>query len=114
MSTQLINIWTRRALLPLGLALGLVQAGCAQPVMVQPSVVISSQIGRAPVYAQLGMPAPMVVMPPPGVMYAPPPVVYGPPMYRPAPAWGWGYGHHWGHERGEGRYGHGGREYGWR
>ena len=114
MSQQNWSTWARRALLPVGLALGLMQVGCAHPVAVEPSVVISSRIGPAPVYAQIGMPPPMVVMPPPRVVYAPPPVFYGPPVYQASPAWGWGRGHRWGHGHREGLQGHGGREHGWR
>ena len=87
------------------LGLGFVQVGCAHPVVVEPSVSVSSRIGHFPVYAQVGVPAPMVVMPQAPVFYAPPPprVIYAPQVY--GPAYGWRYGHdrrHWGHERREG------------
>ena len=92
------------------LALGLTQVGCAHPVAVEPSVVFSSRIGHAPVQAQIGWPAPVLVVPPPRVIYTPPPrVVYAPPVYRPAPGWGPGHGRPWwnghrqhrGHDRDE-------------
>ena len=93
------------------LGLGFVQVGCAHPVVVEPSVSVSSRIGHFPVYAQVGVPAPMVVMPQAPVFYAPPPprVIYAPPppprvVYVPrvvTPGYGWGHGHErrWGHER---------------
>lgn len=96
------------------LALGLTQAGCAHPVVVEPSVVVSSRIGHAPIHAQIGWPAPVVVVPPPRVIYAPPaPVVLAPPVYRPAPGWapghgraGWnGHRQHRGHDRDHGHDG---------
>ena len=115
MSTTIFKLWTRWAVLPVTLAVGFVQAGCAHPVVMEPSVAISTQLGSAPVYAQIGFPTPMVLMPPPRVMYAPPPVVYAPPVYQASPAWGWGRGHHpWGAEYRGGHHGHGGREHGWR
>ena len=107
------NALWRRLLLASGLGLALAQTACAHPVAVQPSVVISSQIGHAPVYAQIGIPAPMVMMPPPRVVYAPPPrVFYAPPGHGPAPGWGHAYGHRHGHkghghaEGGRHRWGH--------
>lgn len=99
----LIKTAARKAALFGSLALGLSQVGCAHPVVVEPSVVFSSQIGHAPVYAQVGVPGP-VIYGPPRVIYtppAPPPrVIYAPPVYRVAP--GWGHGHHWGQDRHEG------------
>jgi hypothetical protein len=101
------------------LGLGFVQVGCAHPVVVEPSVVVSSRIGHFPVYAQVGVPAPVVVMPSPRVIYAPPPpprVIYAPQVY--GPVYGVGRGHdrrhdrlHWGHDRrhpshDEGRWDH--------
>lgn len=86
--------WGSVRLWGLGLvALAGLQTGCAHPVAVEPSVVISSRIGHAPVYAQIGIPAPVVVMPPPRVIYAPPPrVIYAPPIYAPHPGRGHGHG----------------------
>ena len=108
MSIQTFKNSGRKILALAGLALGLTQVGCAHPVAVEPSVVISSRIGHAPVYAQIGIPAPVVVVPPPRVVYAPPPrVFHAPPVYLPAPAWGHGlvYGHGHGQARGQ-AYGH--------
>lgn len=96
---------SRKALLLASLALGLAQTGCAHPVVMEPSVVVSSRMGHAPVYAQLGVPGRVLVLPP--VVYAPPPppVLYAPPMYRPAPAWGHGHWHHGWRGRGDGHHG---------
>jgi hypothetical protein len=96
------------------LGLGFVQVGCAHPVVVEPSVSVSSRIGHFPVYAQVGVPAPMVVMPQAPVFYAPPPprVIYAPQIYSP---YGWGNDHgrrHWGHERRHFKHDNGGRD-GW-
>lgn len=105
--------WLRRAALLGALALGLTQVGCAHPVAVEPSVVISSRMGHVPVYAQIGLPASVWVMPPPSVYYAPPPrVVYAPSWYAPVPGWGRGHGHH-PHGRRHGHADHGERS-GWR
>lgn len=87
MFARVFKTGSRWAILLLCLAAALSQVGCAYPVMVQPSVAVSSRVGQFPVYAQVGVPGPRVVMPPPRVMYAPP--VYAAPMYRP----GWGFGH---------------------
>ena len=97
MSIQLFKTWGRKALLLGSLALGLSQVGCAHPVVMEPSVVFSSQIGHAPVYAQVGVPGP--------VIYAPPRVIYAPPVYRPVPGWAYGHDRHWGHDRHEGGWG---------
>jgi hypothetical protein len=126
MFTLVLKTAVRKAALLGSLALGLSQVGCAHPVVMEPSVVFSSQIGHAPVYAQVGVPGP-VIYGPPRVIYAPPPppprVVYAPPMYRPVPGWGHGHGHdrRLGHDRHEGgrgerrddRRGHGDHD-GWR
>lgn len=121
MSTLLFKTWGRKALLLGSLALGLLQVGCAHPVVMEPSVSFSTQIGHAPVYAQVGVPGP-VIYGPPRVIYTPPPpprVVYAPPVYRPAPVWAYGRDRHWGHDRHEGgrgdrrddrRGGHGDRD----
>lgn len=113
-----------RAMALLGLlGLGFVQVGCAHPVVVEPSVSISSRIGHFPVYAQVGVPGPVVVMSPPRVIYAPPPprVIYAPQVYGPVygPVYGGGRGHdrrHWGHERRHPQHDEGGRghRYDWR
>ena len=112
MSTHFLKTTIRRAWLLGGLALGLSQVGCAHPVVMEPSVVVSSQIGRASVYAQMDMPSP-VIYGQPRVIYAPPPlrVIYAPPMYRPAPGWGHGHDRHEGGygQRWEEHRGHGGR-----
>ena len=85
------------------LGLGFAQAGCAHSVAVEPSVVIHSRIGHFPVYAQVGVPGPVIYHHPPRVIYAPPPpprVVYVPQAH--GPAYSWGHGHErrrWGHER---------------
>lgn len=110
--------WLRWGALGGALALGLAQVGCAHPVAVEPSVVISSRIGHAPVVAQIGMPAPVILLPPPRVLYAPPPrVLYAPPVYGYGPAPGWGREHGrpgWrGHRPGHGHEAHGQRP-GWR
>lgn len=75
------SVFRASALLGL-LGLGLVQAGCAHQVVVEPSVVVSSRMGQVPVTVQLGVPG-VVVMPPPHVVYASPPprVIYAPPVY---------------------------------
>jgi hypothetical protein len=94
-----------RAMALLGLlGLGVVQTGCAHPVVMEPSVVFSSQIGHAPVYAQVGVHGP-VIYGPPRMIYAPPPpprVIYAPQVYSPAPAWAYGHDRHWGHDRHDG------------
>lgn len=104
-----------RALALFGLlGLGLAQVGCAHPVVVEPSVAVHSRIGHFPVYAQVGVPGPVIYSPPPRVIYAPPPpprVVYVPQVYGPAYGWGHGHGRHFkGHERKHDR--HDDREYG--
>jgi len=77
-----------RAIALLGLfGFGLAQVGCAHPVVVKPSVVIHSRVGHAPLYAQVGVPAPVWVIPPPRVIDVP--RVYG-PAYGPAHGWGRG------------------------
>ena len=126
-----------RAMALLGLlALGFAQVGCAHPVVVEPSVSVHSRMGHFPVYAQVGVPGPVIYAPPPRVVYAPPPpprVVYVPRVYAPrvyaprvyaprvyapgayaprvyAPVHGWGHGHdsrQRGHEqRGQEQRGH--------
>jgi hypothetical protein len=109
-----------RSLALLGLlGLGLMQGGCAHPVVVEPSVSVHSRIGHFPVYAQVGVPGPVIYAPPrvvyapPRVIYAPPPpprVVYVPQVHVPrvhvprvhvpqghSPAQIWGHGHDRGH-----------------
>ncbi len=84
------------------LGLSFMQAGCAHPVVVEPSVSVSSRIGHFPVYAQVGVPGPVVVMPQAPVYYAPPPprVIYAPQVYGPAYGWRSGHEHRsWRHER---------------
>lgn len=92
-----------RALALLGLlGLGLAQVGCAHPVVVEPSVSVHSRIGHFPVYAQVGVPGPVIYAPPPRVIYAPPPpprVVYVPRVVTPGYGWGHGHERRWGHER---------------
>lgn len=116
MSMLLFKTRGRQALLLGAWVLGLSQVGCAQPVVMEPSVVFSSSMGHAPVYAQVGLPG-AVVYGPPQVVYAPAPwprVVYAPPMVHHAPGWGhhgWGHAGHeggWG-ERRDGHRGHGDR-----
>lgn len=84
-----------RAMALLGLlGLGVVQVGCAHPVVVEPSVTVHSRIGHYPVYAQVGVPGPVIYAPPPRVIYAPPPpprVVYVPRVYGPPHDWGHGH-----------------------
>jgi hypothetical protein len=98
------------------LGLGLMQVGCAHPVVVEPSVTVHSRIGHVPVYTQVGVPGP-VYYAPPRVIYAPPPprVVYVPQVHVPRvhiprvhvprahpPAQIWDHGHnrvHRGQER---------------
>ncbi len=115
------------------LGLAFAQVGCAHPVVVEPSVTVHSRIGHYPVYAQVGVPGPVIYAPPPRVVYAPPPpprVVYVPRVYAPrvyapgayvprvyAPVQGWGHGHDGrqrgydqrGHERRHDRHDEGGR-----
>ncbi len=93
-----------RAMALLGLlGLGFVQVGCAHPVVVEPSVAVQSRIGHFPVYAQVGVPGPVIYAPPPRVIYAPPPpprVIYAPQVYGPAYGWGTRYERrHWDHDR---------------
>jgi len=76
MSPLLLKTWSRKALLMGSLMLGLAQVGCAHPVMVEPSVVVHSRMGHAPVYAQERVPVPVWVIPQPRVIYLP--QVYGP------------------------------------
>lgn len=88
------------------LGLGFVQVGCAHPVYVESSVVVHSRVGQYPVYAQVGVPGPVIYRQP-QVIYTPPPpprVIYVPPVYRQVPGWGYGheYRHGWGHDRHEG------------
>lgn len=127
-----------RAVALLGLlGMGLMQAGCAHPVMVEPSVSVHSTMGHFPVYGQVGVPGPVIYgpprviyapPPPPRVIYAPPPpprVIYAPspygaafhapPVYR-SPPWGYrgrGDGHD-GRQRPDHERGHGGDRDGWR
>ncbi len=120
MSIRIDPRWFRLVALGGACALGLAQVGCAHPLVGEPSVVISSRIGHAPVYAQIGVPPPVVVLPPPRVIYVPPPRV----LYAPAPAYqphrpGWGHGHgrpmwrgQW-HRDGQGHEAYGQRP-GWR
>jgi hypothetical protein len=71
------------------LGLGLMQGGCAHPVVVEPSVTVHSRIGHVPVYTQVGVPGP-VYYAPPRVIYvpAPPPrVVFVPRVHPPAQIW---------------------------
>ncbi len=99
------------------LGLGFMQVGCAHPVVVEPSVSVSSRIGHFPVYAQVGVPAPVIYAPAPSVIYAPPQprVIYAPQIYGPVHGWRNGHGHRsWGHENRrshdeDGRPGHGRR-----
>ena len=118
-----------RAMALLGLlALGFAQVGCAHPVVVEPSVSVHSRMGHFPVYAQVGVPGPVIYAPPPRVVDAPPPpprVVYVPRVYAPrvyapgayaprvyAPVHGWGHGHERlqrGQERRHDRHDDGGR-----
>lgn len=109
MSTLMFKTWSRKALLLGSLVLGLAQVGCAHPVVMEPSVVFSSQIGHAQVYGQMGVPG-AVIYGQPQVIYTPPPpprVIYAPPVYRPLPVWGHApeYRHGWGHDRREGGWG---------
>lgn len=113
--------WGHKLGLWAGLLLGLAQVGCAHPVVVEPSVVISSSMVYPPFYHRAPGP---VVVPAPRPIYLPPPpprVVYVPPVYaqpidRFAPGWADG-GHH-GARDGHRRHGYGrGREHdreGWR
>lgn len=96
-----------RALALFGLlGLGVVQVGCAHPVVVEPSVVVHSRIGHFPVYAQVGVPGPVIYAPPP----PPPRVVYVPRVVTPVHGWGHGHERHFrGHERKHDR--HDDREY---
>ena len=106
MSMLLFKTWGRKALLLGSLALGLSQVGCAHPVVMEPSVSFSTQIGHAPVYAQVGLPGAVFYGQPQVIYTSPPPprVIYAQPVYRSAPAWGYGvpYRHGWGHDRHEG------------
>lgn len=97
----------RLALLGL-LGLGLIQAGCAHPVYVEPSVSVHTRIGHLPVHAQVGLPGPVIYAPPPRVIYLPPPpprVVYVPQVHVPRvhiprvhpPSHSWGDRHDRGH-----------------
>jgi hypothetical protein len=92
-----------RAMALLGLlGLGFAQVGCAHPVVVEPSVAVHSRIGHFPVYAQVGVPGPVIYAPPPRVIYAPPPpprVVYVPRVVTPVYGLGHGHERRWGHER---------------
>lgn len=112
MSMRMFKTWGHKALVLGGLVLGLSQVGCAHPVAVSPSVVVSSQMGHWPVQAQIGFPVPVfqhqprVIHAHPQIIYAPPPpprVIYAPPVYRAAPVWvpGTQSRHGWGHDRRE-------------
>jgi hypothetical protein len=92
-----------RSLALLGLlGLGLMQGGCAHPVVVEPSVSVHSRIGHFPVYAQVGVPG-RVYYAPPRVIYAPAPpprVVFVPRAHPPAQIWDNGHNRvHRGQER---------------
>lgn len=76
MSKRRFNNWSHKALLMCSLVLGLTQVGCAHPIVVEPSVVVHSRMGHAPVYAQERVPVSVWVMPQPRVIYVP--QVYGP------------------------------------
>ncbi len=93
------------------LGVALMQAGCAHPVYVEPSVSVHSRFGHAQVYGHMGVPGP-VYYAPPRVVYAPPPpprVIYVPQVHGPQvhvprahpPAQIWGGGHDRG-RRGQG------------
>jgi hypothetical protein len=93
------------------LGVALMQAGCAHPVYVEPSVSVHSLIGHAQVYGHVGVPGPIYYAPP-RVVYAPPPpprVIYVPQVHGPQvhvprahpPAQIWGGGHDRG-RRGQG------------
>ena len=86
------------------LGLGLAQVGCAHPVYVEPAVVVHSRVGQYPVYAQVGVPGPVIYAPPPRVIYTPPPprVVYVPRVVTPGYEWGHGHERRWGYDRREG------------
>jgi hypothetical protein len=78
-----------RALGLLGwLGLGFVQAGCAHPVVVAPSVAVHSRIGHFPVHAQVGVPGVVMYAP------APPRVVYVPRVDVPVHGWRHRHDHH--------------------
>ena len=111
-----------RSLALLGmLGLGLVQVGCAHPVVVEPSVSVHSRIGHFPVYSQVGVPGSVYYAPPPRVIYAPPPpprVIYAPPppprvVYVPRAHVPWGHppAQIWGHGHDRGQRGHERRHY---
>lgn len=93
------------------LAVSLSQAGCAHPVMVQPSVVVQARIGAPvypsyPVYGQVYRGAPVYAASP---VVVPAPVYVQPRVLLPVPGWtgrhghdGHGYGRAWGHRHGWG------------
>jgi len=111
----LLSMLRTRAAWWLGLAaLALSQAGCAHPVVMEPSVVVQGRLG-GPVYGSVTYgpppvvysPAPVWLPPPPPVLMAPRVVVPSYPVYAPAyasgyarPAWRGGHheprGHGWG------------------
>ena len=84
------------------LGLGLMQGGCAHPVVVEPSVTVHSRIGHVPVYTQVGVPG-RVNYAPPRVIYAPAPpprMVFVPRAHPPAQIWDNGHNRvHRGQER---------------
>jgi hypothetical protein len=115
----LLSLLRTRAAGWLGLAaLALSQAGCAHPVVMEPSVVVQGRIG-GPVYGSVVLgptvygPPPVVVGPPPLWLPPPPPVVMAPRVLSPYPVYpayppqayarpwrgerhGHGHGHGWG------------------
>lgn len=107
MRTVLSLIRSRAAALLGVCGLALMQAACAHPVMVEPSVVVQARLGGpvyGSVYAPLYGPPPVVVAPQP-MWVAPPPAVMlapriGPPMgYYPRHHHRWhgqGVDHGWG------------------
>ena len=74
---SVLSLMRSRAATLMGVCgLALMQAACAHPVMVEPSVVVQARLGGpvyGSVYAPLYGPPPVVVAPPP--MWGPPPAV---------------------------------------
>ena len=104
MPSVLSFVRTRTAMLAGVCGLALMQAACAHPVMVEPSVVVQARLGGpvyGSVYAPIYGPAPVVVAPQP-MWVAPPPMGVAPwgmvpPGHRHHHRWhGQGLDHGWG------------------
>jgi hypothetical protein len=111
-----LSLLRPRAVWLLGLmALGVAQTGCAQPIWIEPSVVLQARVG-GPVYGPAYGQAAVVVAPPQVWMPPPPPMVMAPPVVMPGPIYrpGWWGGRREHEHEYEREHGHGHGRWGWR